>query len=221
MPTVPPLCPKLQKGALVAFVPPTMRPRLIAFQYNPATVQRTIAPRQPPEGAAPEEASRLHGAPVETLKLEVEFDAVSEDLDTGPDIARASGLHPQLAVLETLLYPAIETVIANEILLAAGTIEIVPSEGPFTVLVWGPSRILPVTLTGLTIAEDNFDANLNPSTAKCSLDLKVLTYSDLAVTHPGHGLFVAHQVVKEAFAMVASTASAKGAAASALGAIRL
>jgi len=217
-----PLRPKFEKGALVAFVPPTMRPRLIAFQFNPATMQRTLAARQPPEGAAPEEANRLYGAPVETIKLEIELDALGEDLDTGPDIAREKGVHPQLAVLESLLYPAIEIVLANDILLATGTIEIVPAQGPFVVLVWGKlRRVLPVAVTGLSITEDSFDSQLNPSTAKVSLDLKVLSYSDLTLTHPGHGLFVVHQILKEGLATEASAASAKGVAASALGAVQI
>lgn len=217
-----PVRPKFEKGALVAFVPPTMRPRLIAFQFNPATMQRTLAARQPPEGAAPEEANRLYGAPVETIKLEAELDAVSDNIDTGPDIARSEGVHPQLAVLESLLYPAIETVLANDILLATGTIEIVPAQGPFVVLVWGKvRRVLPVAVTGLSITEDSFDSQLNPSTAKVSIDLKVLSYSDLTLTHPGHSLFVVHQILKEGLATVATAASAKGAAAAALGAVQI
>src|SRR5262249_56889348 len=118
-----------------------------------------------------------------------------------------------LAVLETLLYPPIETVIANDILLAVGTIEIVPAQGPFVVLVWGKQRrILPVTVTGLSITEDSFDAQLNPSTAKVSLDLKVLSYTDLTMTHPGHGLFVIHQILKEGLATEPSAPSAKAVA---------
>ena len=46
-----------------------------------------------------------------------------------------------------LLHPDSIAVIANTVLLAAGTIEILPIELPLAVLVWGPARVVPVKLT--------------------------------------------------------------------------
>jgi len=46
-----------------------------------------------------------------------------------------SGVAPQLAALVMLLYPNSSLVIANTTVLAAGTIEILPPEGPLTLLV--------------------------------------------------------------------------------------
>jgi len=62
-----------------------------------------------------------------------------------------------------LLYPKSSLVIANSVLLAVGTIEIIPPEAPFTLLLLGPKRVLPVRITGFTITEDAHDVNLNPT----------------------------------------------------------
>ncbi len=114
------------------------------------------------------------------------------------------GIYPQLSALEMLLYPKSALVIANTILLAAGTIEVIPPEAPFTLFIWGPKRILPVRLTGFTITEEAHDTGLNPIRAKVSLDLRVLSTSDFSITHPGYALFLAHQVVKETMAVIGS-----------------
>ena len=83
-----------------------------------------------------------------------------------------------------------------------GTIEILPMKSPFTVFIWGRQRILPVKLSSLNITEEAYDTNLNPIRAKVAMDLAVLSYSDLRTTHPGYALFLAHQVVKEAMAVI-------------------
>ena len=70
-------------------------------------------------------------------------------------------------------------------------------EGPFILFVWGPQRVLPVRLTSLSITEEAYDPLLNPIRAKAELSLNVLSYHDLGVLHPGHWLFLAHQMAKE------------------------
>jgi hypothetical protein len=114
------------------------------------------------------------------------------------------GIYPQLSALEMILYPKSALVIANTVLLALGTIEVIPPESPMTLFIWGRKRILPVRLTEFSITEEAHDVNLNPIRAKASLGMRVLTYSDLPLTHPGYGIFLAHQVVKEAMAVVGS-----------------
>ncbi len=189
--------PRLLKGAIVAFRPPLPLPDVIPFQINPESLQRTVeANLAEGEGAA--DSFRLAGAPKEAIKVEAVLDS-SDDLERGEG---ESGLHPRLAQLETLLYPPAATVIANAALLNAGTIEILPASGPFTVFIWGRARILPVRLKSLSIAEEAYDPQLNPIRARVSMELAVLSYSDLASTHPGYTMFLSHQLVKEAMAMV-------------------
>jgi hypothetical protein len=101
-----------------------------------------------------------------------------------------------------MIYPKTARVIANEVLLQAGMIEIVPPEAPLTVLVWGPPRVVPVRVTSFSITEEMFDPALNPIHAKVSLEVRVLNYRDLGLLSPGGGLFMAHQVMKEVMASV-------------------
>ena len=202
-----PLAPRLLKGAIVALNLPNPQPSVITFQYNPETLTRTLeAQTSGEEGGDRTEALRLKGAPIETIKMDVEIDA-TDQLERGAATATALGIYPQLSALELLIYPQTGVVIANTILLALGTIEIVPPSAPFTLLIWGPKRVLPVRLTEFSVTEEAHDTHLNPIRAKVSLGLRVLSYNDLPVTHPGYHLFLAHQVVKEAMAVVGRTNS--------------
>jgi len=198
--------PKLLKGAIVAFDLPVPVPRVIPFQINPESMSRTLEARSIENEGASSDNFRLSGAPNETIKVECVMDA-TDGLEKGDGLTEELGLHPQLAALETLIYPKSPTVIANTVLLNAGTIEIVPMQGPFTIFIWGAKRILPVRISGMSITEETFDPHLNPIRAKISLDMKVLSYSDLQQTHPGYGLFLGHQIVKETMALIAAGSS--------------
>jgi hypothetical protein len=202
-----PITPRLLKGALISLNLPDPTPSVIPFQYNPETLTRSLeAQTAGGEGADRSEALRLKGAPVETIKLEVELDA-TDQLELGDPTATSSGIYPQLSALEMLIYPASAVVIANTILLALGTIEVLPPSGPFTLFVWGPKRVLPVRVQEFSITEEAYDTNLNPIRAKVSLGLRVLSYNDLPVTNPGYHLFLAHQVVKETLAKIGTVNS--------------
>src|SRR5262249_6202889 len=128
----------------------------------------------------------------------------TDQLERGDRAAARLGIHPQLAMLELLIYPPSALVIANAALLAAGTIEIAPPMAPLTLLVWGRSRVLPVRVSELTITEEAHDPNLNPTRAKVSLGLRVLSYNDLSLTQPGYHLFLAQQLAKEGMGAMAA-----------------
>lgn len=198
--------PRVVSGAIVGIDPTDPRPTVILFQYNPDTLSRSLAPQMGAEGGDRTEQLRLKGAPVETIKLDIELDA-ADSLDRDERSAREVGIHPQLAALEILVYPRAQRIISNTQLLALGTIEILPPVAPLTLFVWGPKRVLAVKLTEISITEEAYDAKLNPIRAKVSLGLRVLTYSDLPLSHPGYSLFLAHQVAKEAMARVGGAGS--------------
>jgi hypothetical protein len=187
--------PRLFKGALVSGT------QAIPFQYNPETLSRTLAPTAPPGGGmgSASEALRLSGPPKETIQLEIQLDA-TDALAIGDSAAIGSGVAPQLAALELLLYPPSGQAVSNEDSALAGIIEVVAPVAPLCVLVWGPQRALPVRLTQLTITEEAFDANLNPIRAKVSLSFQVLTYQDLGFASVGGGLFLGQQMAKETMA---------------------
>ena len=185
---------------------------VIIFQYNPKGLSRQIQARTAADCAGPE-VLRLTGAPRETISIEsLEIDA-ADQLEIGDPIAATTGIYPQLSALEMLLYPKSAVVIANTALLLAGTIELVQPEMPLTLFIWGVQRIVPVRIEGFTIREQEYDPLLNPIRAEISgLNMQVLSYNDFSVTHPGYALFLAHQVVKEALAVVGSVGNIAAAA---------
>ena len=198
-----PRSPRTIRGAIVGFDIFNPIASVIIFQYNPTTVTRSLQAQAAGDNSSPAEALRLHGAPVETIRMDVEIDA-TDQLEMSNNQALDMGIYPQLSALEMLVYPKSAVVIANTALTLAGVIEIIPTTAPFTLLIWGIKRILPVRVNDFSITEEAHDTNLNPIRAKVTLGMRVLSYSDLPVTHPGHHLFLAHQIVKETMATLGS-----------------
>jgi len=195
--------PRLIKGGLVAVDPVSgAAVRVITLQYNPETLSRTLQI----QGAGSEtgdrtEVLRLKGPPVESFKLDAEIDA-TDQLEF-PDQNRQaveSGIYPQLAALETLVYPTSAQLQADIGLAQSGTLEIAPLEAPLLLLVWSKSRVVPVRLTEFSVTEEMFDASLNPIRAKVSLGLRVLSVNDLGAAHRGTSLYLSYQQQKERLA---------------------
>jgi hypothetical protein len=203
-----PNSPRLLKGGLVLLDPDTSTVlRVIALQYNPDTLTRTLQV----QGVGGEsgdrlEALRLKGPPVETIKLDAEIDATDqlEFPDQNPNAALL-GIQPQISVLETILYPSSAQLQFTNGLADVGTFEIAPAEAPLTVFVWSRNRIVPVRLTDFSITEEAFDPTLNPIRAKVSLGMRVLSVNDLPVSHKGASLFLAYQQEKERMAAMSAS----------------
>ncbi|MBW7885198.1 MAG: hypothetical protein H3C34_21720 [Caldilineaceae bacterium] len=204
-----PRSPKLVKGALIGLDPLNPLASVIVFQYNPLTLRRELQARLGRAEGDSAEITRLEGAPEETISLQAEFDA-TDGLEKADGIATTMGVYPQLSALEMLIYPKSVYVIAQTVLSALGTLEIAAPQAPLTLFVWGIKRVLPVQLSGFTIEEEAYDANLNPIRASVSLSLRVLSYTDLRMTNPAYYLFLAHQVVKETMAVVGSVSNVAG-----------
>ncbi len=209
--------PPLLKGGLVLLDPSSGAvQRIISFQYNPETVTRTLAPQAASAEGDRSEALRLKGPPVETIKLEASLDAADAlGLPAGDPAARDArelGIQPQLAALETLLYPQSGVLQQNHSLASLGTLEITPAVAPLTLLVWGKQRIVPVRLTELSIVEEAFDPALNPVLAKVSLGFRVLSVNDLDFESKGASLYLLHHQSRERLAQKspASALSALG-----------
>lgn len=202
--------PQLLRGGLVLLDPGsgTVR-RVIAFQYNPDTVTRTLQARAAGgESGDRSQALRLTGPPTETIKLDAELDATDylEQPDRHPATVE-SGLQPQIAALESLLYPDSARLQENHGLASFGTLEITPVEAPLVLLVWGRQRVVPVRITEFSVTEEAFDPQLNPIRAKVSLGFRVLSVDDLGFDHRGSGIYLAYQRGKEALASQAPAAS--------------
>ena len=196
--------PRTLKGAIVGVDILNPLARVIIFQYNPVTLSRTISARTLSSGTpekAKLEAFKVAGPPEENISLDVEIDA-TDQLEKGEVTATSMGIYPQLSALEMLLYPKSSTVIANFALYLLGTMQMVPTELPMTLFIWGMKRVVPVQIKSFTINEQAFDANLNPIRAKVSLSMKVITYMDMESTHIGAFMYIAHQVTKEVMAVI-------------------
>ena len=202
MTTTFPNAPKLLKAGLVLLDKDSQLPRkIIVLQYNPDTLTRTLAPQAIAGDGDRSSPLRLKAPPTETLKLDAEIDA-TDQLEF-PDQNREavdSGIHRELAALESVIYPPSDRLIANNTIANLGTLEIAPVEAPLTLLVWSKLRIVPVRVTEFSVTEDAFDPALNPIRAKVSLGLRVLNVNDLGFEHRGGSIFMAYLGAKEQLA---------------------
>jgi hypothetical protein len=203
--------PQVMKGAIIGLDPFNPLASVIIFQYNPDTLTRTLTAQTSGGNADRGEALRLKGPPQENITIAVEIDA-TDQLENAQFPAAQMGIYPTLASLEMLLYPKSALVIANEVLQAAGVIEIIPPEAPLTLFIWGVKRILPVRITQFSITEEAFDTSLNPIRARVNLGLRVLNYQDLGLPSVGGALFMAHQIIKEVMATIGGVGNIAGAA---------
>ncbi len=190
--------PKPIRSGLVIVDPARGTPRrIIILQFNPHTLERSLAPQAAggEQQGDRAEALRLKGAAVENWSFTAELDSTDQLDEPAPN-----GIHPQLAALEMLVQPSAAQVRSTLSLAAVGTLEIAPIEAPLTLFVWGKFRVMPVRLTELSITEEAFDPQLNPIRATVSIGLRVLTTSDLAAGHRGSELYLAHLTQKERLA---------------------
>ncbi|HEY4989207.1 MAG TPA: hypothetical protein VII09_05330 [Opitutaceae bacterium] len=197
-----PNSPRLVKGGIVTMDPETSAVQsIIALQYNPDSLTRTLQIQSLPGGqdGVRVDALRLRGPAIETIKLEAQLDA-TDQLELVNAMATQYGLQPQLAQLEMLVNPTVESLMADDAMANAGTLEIIPLEQPLTLFVWSKSRVVPVRLTDFSITEEAFDPNLNPIRAKVSLGMRVLNVDDLGFSHPGGRMFMTYLTNKEQLA---------------------
>jgi hypothetical protein len=191
--------PRLVKGGIVLIDPDSSAvQRIIPLQYNPDTLTRTLQVQGVGESADRSEALRLKAPPIETIKLDAEID-LTDQLEF-PDQNSASvqtGLYPQLAALETIIYPTSNQLSSNNSLAQAGTLEM---ETALVLFIWSKNRILPVRITDFSVTEEAFDANLNPIRAKVSLGMRVLNVNDVGFSHKGGSLFMTYLQQKERLA---------------------
>lgn len=200
--------PRLIKGGIVQVDPTTGATlRVIALQYNPDSLSRTLQVQSSGgDGADRSQALRLKGPAVETLKVEAEIDAT--DRLEFPDqnaTTVSSGLHPQIAALELLVQPTSQALQTNDALSRAGVLEVLPIQAPLTLFVWGKNRVVPARITDLSVTEEAFDANLNPIRAKVSLGMRVLSVDDLGFDNRGGTLYMGYLRSREAMAQRAGS----------------
>jgi hypothetical protein len=217
-PTTWPGAPQLQRGGLVVYPDPgkPAQSRVIAFQYNPETVTRSLQQQATEYDWQRNAGDTEHATlPLETLSMTVELDAADQppsNSGADPDPIDEFGLHPALVALELLLYPSSQDLEKEWLQEQKGEAKVAPGSIPMVLLVWGRNRVLPVRLTSLSITEEGFDPTLNPIRARVELSVRSLTSRELRTAgRPWNQLVIDQVKVKEGMARrEAANASAAG-----------
>lgn len=198
-----PNSPRLLKGGIVLIDPDTSAvQRVIALQYNPESVSRSLQVQALEAGRGDvSEALRLTGPAVETITLEAEMDAADylEQPDSNPTAVQY-GLHPQLAALEALVNPSSAHLTSVHGMAVSGSLEIIPPMAPLTVFVWGANRTQPVRITEFSVTEEAFDPALNPIQVKLNLGLRVLSVADVGFDNRAGSLYMSYLSSRETMA---------------------
>jgi hypothetical protein len=177
--------PKLLNGAFVQLVENVIAflPNVLTFQYNPATISRTLTPWNP---IAVDQADRGSQSPTvqpfdvpETFSgFELEFDA-TDGMAAGHPVHEGFGVEPQLAALRKMTQASQGligdlTASFKDLTGQAGQEAQRPTVAPI-LLVLGKRVILPVRITGYTQEETLMSPQLYPIMAKATVDLEVMT----------------------------------------------
>lgn len=133
--------------------------------------------------------------PAETFSVVLELDA-TEALET-PElhpVAAVAGIADRLAAIEMLMYPPGDSLLGGLLGTVSGSIsaggfslggaagaepDLERKDAPIVLFFWGPGRIVPVRITGLTIEEQQYSPTLYPHRAKATIAMRVLDIDDL------------------------------------------
>ena len=211
------------RGALVEYGSDVLGPilNILVFQFNPEQISRTINMPSDQAGSTSTDAARqteahtMSAPPTESFSITAHFSAM-DDLGAGgavSTIPRAFGIGPQLAALEKMAYPAaglLSEAIGAAIDAVAGALgadsEATRStpreEGARILFIWGPSRVLPVEITSMSITAQQYDALLNPVQAQVEIGLTVASFPDNSDDEIGKGALLYTNTVKEAQALL-------------------
>ena len=204
------------RGALIEYSRQFLGPipNLVLFQFNPEAITRTLtiaatsSTNNSVANRPRREISATLAPPVESFTITAQFSA-ADDLGTGGAVSvvpRLFGVGPQLAALEKMVYPpATPGGLIGAAIDAIGSAVAKPAAAdqssprvkvPRILFIWGPTRVLPVRITSMTIAEKHYDVLLNPVEAEVQIGLSVLPEPP-ASDPVGSGAFKYSQMVKD------------------------
>jgi hypothetical protein len=179
-------------------------PNIVVFQFNPDRVTRTPSLVQSPprdDGSGRHNSGQQPGQPSESYSFTLRLDATDQLASSNP-IAAANGILPALSALELLMIP--NSSLSIDLLNLGGGKKPhlhPPDQLPTVLFFWGPFRIWPVNITSLGITETEYDPLLNPVRAEVSVNLQVLTPSQIAKDAQfARGAYNYSQGVKEVMA---------------------
>ena len=177
------------QGALVS-VTKSNKKTTVPFQYNPQKLDRTLTPRM--YDGKQGQAQYVGGAS-QSITVSASLQAVDTMVAQSKKNKlsnAAKGLYAHLAALELLLYPATKDIESYRNDLDNNVKGAVPPAARPTLFVWGPQRVLPVSLTSMVVNEVLFNIALSPVRAEVTLTMKVENVSDTEGT--SYQLLLAH-----------------------------
>jgi hypothetical protein len=185
-------------------------PNVVIFQFNPETLSRALQVPPRPTGATQRETTQAGEKTFEKITFKAQFSAANM-LDEDKVLARMFGIGPQLAALEKMVLPSskIAGLIGAAIDAIAGAVappappaQPIPREKyPRILFIWGLTRVLPVTIDSMTIAEQEYDFLLNPVRAEVDITLSVIAIDQCSDDVLAKGALEYSTIAKEAMAM--------------------
>lgn len=205
----------LLRGALIEYGTDLIGPipNVVIFQFNPESLSRSLQIPQRPTGATRRETTQAGEKTFEKISFKAHFSAANM-LDEDKVLAKMFGIGPQLCALEKMVLPSskIAGLIGQAIdavgdALGLGGGEDAPAQPiprekyPRILFIWGLTRVLPVTIDSMTIAELEYDAVLNPLRAEVDLQLSVIAIDECSDDVLGKGALEYTTIAKEAQAI--------------------
>lgn len=200
------------RGALIEYGTDLIGPipNVVIFQFNPESLTRALQVPPRPTGATQRETSQAGEKTFEKITFKAHFSAANL-LDEDKVLARMFGIGPQLAALEKMVLPSAKVAgllgavidkIAGAAAPPAPPAQPIPRETyPRILFIWGPTRVLPVTIDSMTIAEQEYDFLLNPVRAEVDITLSVIAIDQCSDDVLAKGALQYSTIAKEAMAI--------------------
>ena len=210
------------KGALIEYGTDLIGPipNVVIFQFNPESLTRTMKIPPRPTGANSRENTQAGERPLESISFKAQFSAADE-LGENRFLARQFGVGPRLSALEKMVNPSSELagLIGQAIDLIGKAIsgggaqkpaQAIPREKyPKIIFLWGRTRVLPVVIDSMRIAELEYDHRLNPIRAEVDIELTVNAVDSCSDDKLARGALEYTTIAKEAQA-IANLANTAG-----------
>jgi len=205
----------LVRGALIEYGTDLIGPipNVVIFQFNPESLSRSLQIPQRPTGPTQRETTQAGQKTFEKISFKAHFSAANM-LDEDKALAKMFGIGPQLCALEKMVLPSSKIAgLIGEALDAVGEAlglgggddapaQPIPREKyPRILFIWGLTRVLPVTIDSMTIAELEYDALLNPLRAEVDVQLSVIAIDQCSDDLLGKGALEYTTIAKEAQAI--------------------
>ncbi|AGW90381.1 MULTISPECIES: hypothetical protein [Cupriavidus] len=203
------------RGALIEYGTQLLGPipNVVIFQFNPESLSRSLQIPPRPSGVSRRETSQAGERTFEKISFKAHFSAANL-LDEDKAVARMFGIGPQLCALEKMVLPGAKVAgLLGKALDAIGDAlglggaadapaQPIPREKyPRILFIWGLTRVVPVTIDAMTIAELEYDAVLNPLRAEVDLQLSVIEIDDCSDDALGKGALEYTTIAREAQAI--------------------